>query len=155
RELGRTASAWGAYASAANLARQQSDERRAQIAGERAAALEAQLSYVVIEVAAAPPGLEVIWDGELRAAALWGQRFPVDPGEHSVAARAPGHRPWQQRVTAGPAGSRIVVAVPALEPMPAPPGEGDVGEGDEDELAVNDGLSARWLTTGRKAAIGV
>lgn len=156
RELGRTASAWGAYNSAVNLARRQSDERRAQIATERAAALERQLSYVVIEVAAAPPGLEIIWDGELRAPALWGQRFPVDPGEHSVAARAPGHRPWQERVAAGPPGARIVVAVPALTPAPDPARDEDDGDddGEDGELETRDGVPASW-TTGRKAAIGV
>jgi hypothetical protein len=59
-------------------------------------------------------------------------------------------------VAAGPPGARIVVAVPALTPVPVPAHDED-GDGDDDdgELETRDGVPASWLTTGRKAAIGV
>jgi hypothetical protein len=160
RELGKTASAWAAYRAAANLARRTQDLRRAENAEKRAQELEPKLIYVVIEVpeTARVPGIEIEWNGGPKAAALWGQRFPVDPGEHTASARAPGHREWSQTVDASSDGVQLVVTVPRLSPtggeaQPAPRPEPQPVISPAAEQSAAESTSP--FTTGRKAAVGV
>jgi hypothetical protein len=67
------------------------------------------------------PNLVVMVDGKALGEGSWGAALPMDPGEHSVEASAPGWQPWagRVRVEAGP--SVVEVAVPALELAPALP----------------------------------
>ena len=154
-ELGKTASAWGAYRSAANLARRTQDPRRAEAAEKLARALEPKLSYVVIEVPAAAriDGLEITWDGAVRSPGLWGQRFPIDPGEHVVEARAPGFKTWNETLRIDAAGE-TAIKVPRLDgegtaPAPVQPPE----PSPRIERSTGD---SRWtITTGRQVAIGL
>jgi hypothetical protein len=131
RTLGKTASAWGTFLDAAYSARAAQDEREA-IAVEQAGALEAQLSYLTLEVTAQPAALELYNDDRPVRAALWGTKIPVDPGEHRLEARAEGYEPWQAtvRIAPGPAEQslrvpllvqRRAVPVPVPAPKPLPP----------------------------------
>jgi hypothetical protein len=59
-------------------------------------------------------GFEVRRDGVEIGSAEWGLPLPVDPGPHSVAATAPGRRPWSVTVDLPATGDTVRVAVPPL-----------------------------------------
>jgi serine/threonine-protein kinase len=119
---GQTASAWAEFVEAAELSEERHDERR-KVARERAAALEPTLPKLTIDVApsvsAAAPGLEVARDGAVVGRAVWGTPVPVDPGTHTLVARAAAHKTWQATV-AVESGGRATVTVPLLPPERAP-----------------------------------
>lgn len=168
-KLGKTASAWGAYRSAANLARRDQDNRRALAAEKRAKALEPNLSYLIIEVpeSARVPGLQVSWNGQPRSAALWNLRFPVDPGDHTITAAAEGFQRWQTvasvkrpgetRVEVPGLQARTATTAPKVEPERTPT---DLDPGSDRPISPPPGVErdrgeGSMFTTGRKVAIGV
>jgi hypothetical protein len=122
KSLGKTASAWTSYKAAVNLARKNDDHRRAQAATRLAAELEPKLVHVIVSGAAGSraPGIEVVIAGTAVPAALWGQRFPIDPGDHRVVASAPERQSWEATVRADTPGEVITLEVPALEPASGP-----------------------------------
>jgi hypothetical protein len=128
--VGRTASAWGSFRQAAALAQRQRDRKRVAVAEKRAQALEKQLSYLVIEIAAADriDGLTVARDGSAVPETLWNQRIPVDPGSYAITARAPGHQGWSTQIEIKPrdagGGEETRVPVPALTAAAEEPGPG-------------------------------
>jgi hypothetical protein len=145
-KIGRTASAWTRYDEALTIAERSGDSAAASLARAAQAAVTPRLSYVsvtVTEATAVLAGLEVTRDGQKVPQAAWGVPVPVDPGEHSVAATAPGHKAWSGKASVVGAGSRTEIAVPLLEvevaappvapgPMPAndtQPAEGTEGRG--------------------------
>ena len=125
-KLGRTASAWGAFRAAASAASQANDRRR-QYCEQHALALEATLSRIVIEIeidaARHIDGLEVKRDGSPVVPAELGTPVPVDPGEHTVVASAPGRVAWSTTVSVPAAPGTVEVHVPALAQIPDPGGD--------------------------------
>jgi hypothetical protein len=116
---GRTASAWAEYREAIPAARASGSEDRAKLAEERAKALESRLSTLTIQVMAESTGadLEVLRDGIPVDRAVLSTPIPVDPGAHTIAARAPGYEPWSTEVSVGAEGDKVSVEVPALVPQ--------------------------------------
>lgn len=112
----RTASAWGAFRQAEAMSRQRSDADRQAEAARRAEPIEPVLSKVVLRVAPAArvAGLEVKWDGRAIGAGLLGSAFPVDSGEHTIEAGAPGHKSWTGKVVVRTNGGTSNVEVPEL-----------------------------------------
>ncbi|WP_437309788.1 hypothetical protein [Sorangium sp. So ce388] len=121
--LGKTASAWATYREAADAASRRGQTDREQQAREGAAALEARLSRLLVEVptGSAAPGLSVRRNGQELAPVLWGTPIPVDPGAYTIEASAPGRLPWSATVTVDPASGTATVAVPPLAEAPPPP----------------------------------
>jgi hypothetical protein len=117
---GRTATAWATFNSAAGAARAAGQAGREKTAHDRAAALEPKLSKVTIVVPAeaAIPGLEVTRDGVRVGGGSLGSPTPMDPGEHQVAASAPGRKAWSQTVKLEGGGATVVVNVPVLAEDP-------------------------------------
>lgn len=119
-KLGKTASAWAEFRAAARAAARARDAQRHQFAEDRAAALESRLSRLVIKL---EPGYRV--DGlvvrrdsiEITAAEL-ATPVPVDPGEHTVEAEAPGWNKWSNTVTIADLPGVVEVIVPALGKNP-------------------------------------
>lgn len=117
-QQGRVATAWKEYLVAAKRAEATKDERGAFAQG-RAAALEPTLPRLLVSVAHAPPGLELESDGE---------RFPpgapaelrVDPGPHTIVARAPDRQTFAVTVIAK-VSERVAVDVPELPPLHVAP----------------------------------
>lgn len=116
-KLGRTASAWAEFKSAAADAQRLGDGLRRATALERAAALEPRLSRLRIDVADAT--VAVFRDGEALSGALLGSAIPVDPGTVRLEARAPGKRTWAREVVIAGEGAQLAVQIPALEDEPA------------------------------------
>ena len=120
-QLGRTASAYGAYSEAAGLARVKVNEERRKDAEERMIALEPLLPKIQIHVASPPNGLAISIDGKPVAAGAVGAALPVDPGNREIQVSAPGKKPWKTSVLVASQPGTTPVDVPALEDVPPPP----------------------------------
>jgi hypothetical protein len=120
---GRTASAWAGFLSVASSAKNASQGAREKAARDRAAALEPKLSRlaVVVPAPSRAAGLAVTRDGESVGDAEWGESMPIDPGEHTVEAKAPGKHTWKAIVEVQGVGSVAKVIVPALDDEPVAP----------------------------------
>ena len=120
---GRLASAWSTFLEAATLAKATGNTEREHGARERAAALAKRLSNLVISAPseASTPGLEIRRDGQLVGSAQLGLPLPADAGKHTIAAKAPGRKPWQTEVTVQGSASTASVVVPDLEHERAAP----------------------------------
>jgi hypothetical protein len=118
-QLGKTATAWGEFLEVAAQARTRGQNARVDAARARASALEPRLPRMTILVRANDPGLVVTRDGAEIGRAQWNSALPVDPGEHTVAARAPKKESWLRTVTITP-GQTLPVEVPALDPIATP-----------------------------------
>ncbi len=121
----RTASAWAMFKEAASLAENSGQVERMKTAQARAAQLEPRLAWLTIDVAkeALVPGFSMRRNGVPVSSELSGTATPVDPGEVTVDASAPGHLPFSTKVKV-PTKGRVSVPIPALqaapEPTPAP-----------------------------------
>lgn len=120
---GQTASAWGAFSEAVGAARQAGHPEWAAQAAERIRALEPRVVKVTIVVPAGTrvPGLTLKRDAAELTESEWGFPTPVDPGEHLLAASAPGKIPWKTTFKIAE-GAPLTVQVPPLvdEPVEKP-----------------------------------
>jgi hypothetical protein len=151
-QWGRIASAVSRYGDYLTLVERMPDERKAR-QGDRPSVARARRDKLAPEIPqltiALPPGARagavVERDGDAVPPAALGVALPIDPGEHTVSAAAPGGPLWQQRFTLGRGDKRTIVveipAVPAPRPPPAPPPSGPSGQ-----------RVAAWITGGVGAA---
>ena len=121
-KAGRAASAWATFREAESIAMGRSDQMRAQVARDRAVALEPRLSKLWIKVDAAnDPKIVVTRDGEPVPQESWGIALPTDAGEHLIEANAPGRKTWSSKVVVAGEAANVAVEVPALEVAPVTP----------------------------------
>jgi serine/threonine-protein kinase len=113
---GRTASAWSAFLEAAAAAKNVGNTAREHAARDRAAQVVAKLSSIEIDVApaSAAPGLEVVRDGLVVDEPQRNTPIPVDPGTHTISARAEGRVPWSAEVVVKADHQTTTVAIPVL-----------------------------------------
>jgi hypothetical protein len=111
---GKPASAWSNYVEAEARSKSKGDQERTQYAHAQATALEPRLSRLRVN-AAPTPGLRVTRDDHEMGSGILGTAFPVDPGEHRIAATAPGFKPWSTVVKVQGDGASVSVDVPLLE----------------------------------------
>jgi serine/threonine-protein kinase len=135
---GKTASAWASYLEVVTRSRREGRADREQAARERVDALEPTLSRLTIEVdatTASIPELVVTRDGNVVGQGAWGAPTPIDPGEHVVAAAAPGKQKWSTSVKIGTEATTSTVNVPVLEDSSttAPPAPSAVPSSKPDE----------------------
>jgi hypothetical protein len=114
---GLVATAWTTFQDAAFAAQTAGKVELAQQARARAAALLPRLTRLTVTLApgAYVTGLQVNGDGRPFPRSLIGAPVPLDPGDHTVSASAPGRQPWSVvvHVDAVHGGSQSVV-VPLL-----------------------------------------
>jgi hypothetical protein len=115
----RTASSWAMFREAASLAETSGQTERMKTAQARAARLEPRLAWLTIEVAkeALVPGFSIRRNAAPVSNELTGTPIPVDPGEVTVDASAPGHLPFSTKVKVT-AKARVVVTIPELPAAP-------------------------------------
>jgi serine/threonine-protein kinase len=115
-DTGRLALAWSKYIDAAIAAKATGNLERESVARERAALLAPRLSKLVVNVPAASrvQGLEIVRDGAVIGTAQWGLAIPLDVGEHTVEAKAPGYETWKSSVPVTGEGTTSQISVPAL-----------------------------------------
>jgi hypothetical protein len=114
---GKTASAWAEYNAAAALARNQNRSEYEAKATQLASRLEPKLSKLRID-APAIPDLAVKRDGIDLARSLLGSSVPIDPGEHTIVATAPGYKEWSNKIVVGKDGDAKTMTIPPLEKLP-------------------------------------
>jgi len=112
-KVGRTASAWAEYVQAAEVAHRAGQDERERVAHERALALETTMPHLVVD-SAAGPSATVTLDGHPIGGAAFGTAIPVDPGEHVVAANAPGKDSFRESITVAPVPNPVTVHIPVL-----------------------------------------
>ncbi|MFT3695086.1 MAG: hypothetical protein QM831_18255 [Kofleriaceae bacterium] len=118
--IGRTGVAWAEFREGIEMAARKTDPRE-DYARRRAAALEAHLVRLHVDVDATP-GL-VIHRNDVDVTSLVAQDVVVDPGSYTIEATAPGYRAWSTSIDVRREGATETVHVPALEaaPVAAPP----------------------------------
>jgi hypothetical protein len=171
---GRTATAWAEFLRAAGVARSAGQGEREKIARERASGLEGKLMRLQIDVPdeARSEGLVLERDGTPVEEAAWGSAIPVDPGEHTIRASAPGKQAHEDQVEVVNEGSTVqyelsplqdapkvvpgpepaiaqVAAAPPPEPAPPPPAPV------ERDTHVGSGQRALGLVVGAVGAAGL
>ena len=128
---GQTASAWGQFLEAVAAAKTAGQADREKKARDRASALEGRLNRLSITIlpGADVVGFEVKRDGVVVTKATFGTALPLDPGEHTIEAAAPGKKPWSTKVRIDQANlASVSLVVPVLEDAPRPATEPSKGE---------------------------
>ena len=120
-QTGRVATAWATYKEAASSAQATGRADNLATAQKRADALASKLAKVRVTAPNPPPGLIVERDGARLQLAALDVPLPIDPGEHTIAASAPGKRSWSTSITVAKEPAELTVTVPPLEDAPAPP----------------------------------
>lgn len=123
---GKTASAWAEYKEAASMARTMGRTEQETAAIERAAAIEPKLSKLKIDAPPGDvPGLVVKRGASTIDTSSLGVMLPIDPGEHTIEASAPGYAPWTGKVTVGANADQQSIAIGAMVKGPdTAPGAG-------------------------------
>ncbi len=131
--IGKTASAHAGFVEAADLAKATGDSTKQQDALDRAKKVEGKLARVTLELPADEPAIAIKIDDVAIAAALAREKLPLDPGEHTLVATAPGKESKTVTFTVPEGPSVTTVTVPPLvgetkkvekkveEPPPPPP----------------------------------
>ena len=119
---GHTASAFQAYRQVALRARAEEQPERAQVASQRAQALEAGFSTLTIDVrqVEGAAGLEVLVDDVPLPLEQVGEPIPVDPGQVCIEVSADDRLPWRTSLVVDPGRNVLHVVAPRLEARPAP-----------------------------------
>jgi hypothetical protein len=119
-KVGRIASAWAMFREAASAAREAGQPERAKQGNDRAAQLAPKLSMLTIQVAPenAVKGFALMRNGTQVNQGLWNVPVPVDPGEHSLQAQAPGRLDWSTQVSVRGDADSVTVRVPQLDEDP-------------------------------------
>lgn len=115
---GKLASAFTEYGDAAAEAGRAGQNDRADYARGRAQALDKKVHHLVIEFKSPPADAEVKLDGAAFGLALLHTAFPIDPGDHTLEATAPGKKPWSKKVTVAADANTDRIDIPALEDLP-------------------------------------
>jgi len=121
--LGRAASAWVTFKEAESLARSAGQAQRAVVAQKRAERLAQEVAKLTVDVqrdTRTIPGLSVKVGSVVVPFELdpGGVAVPVDPGEVTVEASAPGYLPFSRKVWVEARG-RGVIAIPMLSSDPS------------------------------------
>ena len=154
------ASSWSAYRDALSRAK---DPKKKEIAAAKVKELEGKLSYLSVQVpeASRVDGLALTRNNQSLDSALWNRAVPVNGGEYTIVARAPGKEDWKTTIKVPNEKGKITVDVPKLvepgkpkpEPKPIAPPPTEVKpvvEEPPDELP-----GPSMFTTKRKIALAV
>jgi len=150
---GRTATAWLTFREVAGKSARAGQDKRAEVARARAERLKAQLSRLRVTLSPdLPRATEVTRDGLVLGRPSLGVPVPVDPGHHTIEARAPGYQVWRRDVEATKPGVLDVV-VPVLEPYGASPGLHGMAIGGIVAMTLGGALAATGLGLGVAAKL--
>ncbi len=152
---GRTASAWQEFREGEKLARERGD-KRADIAAQRAAALEPKLNRLTLAApaGAVTPGTEVMLDGSRLSPDSLNAALAVDPGDHVVTVASPGQasRTLSAHVDASSPSTTLRIG-PATTPVPAAVSPAaDSAEAASTSAPAATGVGARWVAGGLMVA---
>jgi hypothetical protein len=113
-KVGKLSRAWWNMQAVEHLAHATGKKGREDAAHEKLVELRPRVSHLVLTSADADATVQI--DGEAAAREAW-SFYPLEPGDHTIEATAPGKKPWQLRTTVPESttqGAEVAVAVPAL-----------------------------------------
>lgn len=113
---GQLASAWARFHEAIALAQRLGRPDREKTAKEHADKLELRL--IKLTIAAQEPNVEVKLDGNALDAGALGTAIPVDPGKHTIEAKAKGKKPFNTTIDVAEKFRFPSVEIPTLEVDP-------------------------------------
>lgn len=119
-KLGKIATAWAEYTSAATIAHREQRKDREDFAREQVAALERRIAHVSLQITAPPADLVISLDDQPLDHTALNTPLPIDPGAHRITATAPGKIAWSKTIEAPSERAEIPVSIPALEAAIAP-----------------------------------
>ena len=153
-QRGLTASAWAQFRQAAALAAEKKDPRE-KVARKRVEAVEPKLAYLTIRVKEKALGLAVVRDDATTSEASWGVPVPVDPGPHTIIAKATGKKTWKSDINVTPQ-AKLEVMVPPLENAPvAPPPKDNVSPQPPADDSTGDSQRLIGLVVGGAGVVGL
>jgi len=120
RDQGKIATAHALYQVAADFADDQNNLKIASEARQFAGEIAEYRSFLTIHVKSTVPGLKVTLDDTPFSPAEYGTPIPIDPGDHTVTARAEGYQPRAKQVTIGQSVENQSVQLEELERIPPP-----------------------------------
>jgi hypothetical protein len=131
-KIGKIATAWAEYTSAATIARRDGSKEREDFARDQVAILEKKIARVVVQADASPAGPSITLDEQPLDRTALNTPLPIDPGKHRIGAAAPGKIAWSTVVEVPSERAELTVPIPALAavvepppptvaPLPAPP----------------------------------
>jgi hypothetical protein len=163
-QIGRVASAWALFIEVAEDAKRAGSAPREAQARRRADTIAPRVPKLTVRISEAAAGakdLRVTRDGAKVDQAEWGVSLPVDPGQHVIAAEAPGKKRWEQQVKAEESGTHEVVVPPLDNDVAKPPpiiGPGEAGPGERGphaEGAPGTGQRAAAVAASAVGVVGV
>lgn len=124
-KIGKLATAWVEMNNAADGDRRSGNAQRLAWIETQIQGLAPKLAHLTVSVApATPAGFRVQLDGIAIDPAAYGAPTPVDPGDHTVSASAPGFETWSSKIAIAQNGDAQSIDVPMLNPetnaAPAP-----------------------------------
>jgi hypothetical protein len=119
-KLGRLVTALGGYQLAFADADSVGEDFKAEVAAA-VSRLEAGIPKLVIQRSTGAEAAEIQLDGVALGASSVGVPVPLDPGPHSISAKAPGALPFSQTVTIAENEQKIVAVALTPEPQEARP----------------------------------
>lgn len=141
---GKLAKAWAEFTEVVSLAQAAKRKDREALAKQRANALAPRVPKLVITLKGAEPNTEVLRDGQVLGNAAFGIPLPIDPGSHTLLARASGYNDFTKTVDVGE-GKTVQVEIPALERKtvvtPPPPSGGSSSQPPSAPSNTNSGSS--------------
>lgn len=114
-KLGKTASALGAYVGGLSLAKEEKNKERVEIATEGIARLEPQVVRVSFTIPPEPADVTLSLDGDALPLGVALKPTPIDPGKHTVIAKAPGRVDWTGTFTVAADQKTLTIPIPVLE----------------------------------------
>ncbi|MEP7122703.1 MAG: tetratricopeptide repeat protein [Byssovorax sp.] len=117
-KLGKIATAWAEYTSAATIAGREGSKDREAFSRERVADLEKKLSRITLQSSSPPAGLRVVLDDQPMDLTALNTPLPIDPGKHWIAASAPGRVDWSTTLDVPSEQASLPVQIPTLVAAP-------------------------------------
>ena len=118
---GKLASAWVSYNQVAMQSKSAGELKRAKFASRKAADLKPQLSTLTVEVPEPVEGMTVRFGDDQIPRAVWGSSLPVDAGQRTIVAEAPGKQTWRSSITIEGGAAAATVTIAALEDVAVAP----------------------------------
>jgi len=119
-KIGKTATAWAEYTTAATIAHREHQDEREAFARERIDALGALIPHLVIKAPNTMAGLVVTLDDNRVDETLWNEPLPIDPGRHTLSAAAPGKKEWSLDFEVPRSKADVPVEIPTLLDVQTP-----------------------------------
>jgi len=114
-KLGKFASALGEFSQGLSLAKQENNKERVEIATDGVSRVEPKVSRVSFDIPPEDADVTLKLDGDELPGVVARNPIPIDPGPHSVVAKAAGFIDWTGNFTVTSEQPKLSVPIPLLQ----------------------------------------